>query len=186
MPSLAQLWLPILLSAVAVFVMSSLIHMVFKWHNSDYRKLPNEDEVRAAVRKGNPAPGQYVIPHCADMKDMGTPEFQQKFTEGPIGILTLKPNGPPTMGPMLGAWFVFNLVVAFFTAYLCSRTLQTSTEYLAVFRVAGTVSFMAYAMGGVPSAIWMGKPWGATMKDVGDALIYGLLTGGVFGAMWPR
>jgi len=186
MPSLAQLWLPILLSAVAVFVASSLIHMVFKWHNTDYNKLPNEDEVRAAVRKGNPAPGQYIIPHCTDMKDMAKPEHVQKYVEGPVGVFTVMANRAPNMGPTLGLWFVFNLVVAFFTAYLCSRTLQTSTEYLAVFRVAGTVAFMGYALGDVPSAIWMGKPWSATMKGVGDALIYGLLTGGVFGAMWPR
>jgi hypothetical protein len=43
MAMLASLWLPILLAAVGVFVVSSLIHMLFKWHNRDYRKLPNED-----------------------------------------------------------------------------------------------------------------------------------------------
>ena len=46
MLTLASLWLPIVLAAVAVFVVSSLIHMVFRWHASDYRKLSNEDEVR--------------------------------------------------------------------------------------------------------------------------------------------
>ena len=56
MAMLAQLWLPIVLSAVGVFVASSLIHMLFKWHNRDYRKLPNEDAVRAAINAGQPAP----------------------------------------------------------------------------------------------------------------------------------
>jgi len=55
--SFTQLWIPILLSAVCVFIASSLIHMVLKWHASDYSALPNEDEVRAAIRKGTPAPG---------------------------------------------------------------------------------------------------------------------------------
>ena len=36
MVGLAALWLPILLSAVIVFVASSLIHMVSGWHKSDY------------------------------------------------------------------------------------------------------------------------------------------------------
>jgi len=186
MVALAQLWLPILLSAVAVFIASSLIHMVFKWHNSDYHKLPNEDEVRAAIRKGGPAPGQYVIPHCTDMKEMANPEFLKKYTEGPVGLMYVMPNKAPNMGPTLGLWFAFNLVVAFFTAYLCSRTLQPATEYLAVFRVAGTVTFIAYAMGCFPAAIWMGKPWSVVSKEVLDSLIYGLVTGGVFGSMWPN
>ncbi len=186
MVPLTQLWLPILLSAVAVFIASSLIHMVLKWHNSDYQKLPNEDEVRAAIRKGNPAPGQYVIPHCTDMKDMANPEFTRKYAEGPVGVMALMPNRTPSMGPMLGVWFVFNVVVAFFVAYLCSRTLQPAPEYLTVFRVAGTATFMAYALGDVPSAIWMGKPWPVVLKNSADSLIYALVSGGVFGSMWPR
>lgn len=186
MVSLVQLWLTILLAAVAVFIASSLIHMVLKWHNSDYGKLSNEDEVRAAIRRGNPPPAQYVMPHCTDMKDMAKPEFQQKYAEGPVAVMTVMPNRMPNMGQTLGVWFVFNLVVAFFVAYLCSRTVTSGTAYLAVFRVAGTVTFMAYALGDVPNSIWMGKPWSITMKHLADSLIYALVTGGVFGAMWPR
>jgi hypothetical protein len=68
------LWMPIAVSAVLVFIASSLVHMVFKWHNVDYRKLANEDEVRAAIRSGSPAtPGEYMIPHCLDGKDFKNP-----------------------------------------------------------------------------------------------------------------
>ena len=70
MNDVLELWLPIVLTAVFIFIASSLIHMVFKWHNSDYKKLSNEDEVAAAIRAGNHAPGQYVLPHCMDMKEM--------------------------------------------------------------------------------------------------------------------
>ena len=79
MVSLAQLWLPIVLAAVAVFVASAVIHMVLKYHNSDYRPFPNEDEVAAAIRKGSPAPGQYAIPYCTDMKEMEKPEMKAKY-----------------------------------------------------------------------------------------------------------
>ena len=82
MVSLGQLWLPILLSAVLVFVMSSIIHMVFRYHNKDYTPLPNEDAVRAALRAGNPAPKQYIFPYAADPKECTTPEMQRKFIEG--------------------------------------------------------------------------------------------------------
>jgi hypothetical protein len=186
MVSLSQLWLPCLVSAVLVFVASSLIHMVIKWHNSDFLKLSNEDEVRAAIRKGNPTPGQYVLPHFADMNDMKKPEAQQKFVEGPIGFLTLKASGPPSMGLPLVLWFLFSLVVSIFAAYLAGRTLPAGVPYLRVFRVAGTVAFLAYAGGAVPAAIWMGKPWRSAVKELVDGLIYGLLTAGVFGWLWPR
>lgn len=186
MVSLAQLWIPILLSAVAVFAASSLIHMVVKWHASDYRSLTNEDEVRAAIRKGSPTPGQYVMPHCADMKDMGKPEVQEKYKEGPVGFLVLIPNGAPAMGPALGKWFAYTALVAFMAAYLASRTLAPGTHYLQVFRVVGAVSFLAYGFGSIQMGIWMGKPWSSVIKDLADALIYGLVSAGVFGWLWPR
>ena len=184
--ALLQLWLPILLSAVCVFVASSLIHMVLKWHNSDYKALSNEDEVRAAIRKGSPQPGQYVLPHCADHKEMGKPDMLAKYTEGPVAMLMVNPNGPPAMGAAMGKWFAFSVLVAFTAAYLASRTLAPGTHYLQVFRVVGAVSFVAYGFGSIPNAIWMGKPWGSVMKDLADALIYGMLSAGVFGWLWPR
>jgi hypothetical protein len=93
MPAIAQLWLPILLSAVAVFIVSSLIHMVFKWHAADYRPLANEDDVRAAIRAGNPTPGHFVLPHCGSMQEMGSDAMRRKYAEGPVGYLTLRPRG---------------------------------------------------------------------------------------------
>jgi hypothetical protein len=186
MVSLGALWVPILLSAVIVFITSFLVHMVLKYHSSDYSKLPNEDAVRAAIRAGNPPPAQYVIPYCADMKQMDSPEMKAKYTEGPVGVLNIKPNGAYSMGPALGQWFVFNLVVSFFVAYVAAHTIPSGTVYLEVFRVVGTVAFLAYATGQIPSAIWMGKPWSVTFKETLDGLLYGLVTAGTFGWLWPR
>jgi hypothetical protein len=186
MISLAQLWMPIVLSAVLVFVASSLIHMVFKWHNADYRKLANEDDVRAVVRAGAAAPGEYVIPHCADMKDMGKPEVQQKFREGPVGLLTLRAPGSPRMGAPLALWFLLTLAIALVAGYLASRTVPFGASFLAVARVVSLTSFLAYACGGISQAIWMGRPWPSAAKDVLDAFIYALASAAAFGWLWPR
>jgi len=186
MVSLGALWLPVLLSAVLVFLTSFLIHMVLRYHSSDYTPLPNEEAVRTAIRSGNPAPAQYIIPYCANPKDMAAPDMQRKFVEGPVAVLNLKRPGPPTMGPSLVQWFVFTLVVSFFVAYIACHTLQPGTEYLAVFRVVGAVGFLAYAAGQLPAAIWMGKPWRAAWKEAFDGLLYGLVTAGTFGWLWPR
>ncbi len=186
MHPLPTLWLPILLSAVAVFVASSLIHMVLKWHNSDYRVLPDEEGVRAALGKASPAPAQYVMPHCQDHKDMDKPEMKKKYEEGPVVFMTVFPNGAPAMGKLLVQWFLYALAVAFMAAYVASATLPVGAHYLRVFRVVGTVSFLTYVGGSVQSGIWMGKPWGSVVKDLADGLIYGLLSAGVFGWLWPR
>ena len=186
MSILGALWLPIVLSAVLVFIVSAIIHMVLKYHNSDYRPLPNEEAVRAALRAGNPEPRQYVIPYCPDMKDMEKPEMQQKFREGPVGVLNLRRPGPPTMGPMLLQWFLFTLMVSLFVAYVAAHTIPPGAHYLDVFRVVGAVGFLAYAAGQIPGAIWMGKPWSVTAKEVFDGLVYGLVTAGTFGWLWPK
>lgn len=181
MHAIAQLWLPILFAAVAVFVASSLIHMVFRWHNRDYRKLPNEDAVRTAINAGQPAPGLYVLPHYTDGKECQAEEAQRKFREGPVGKLTLRRPGAMSVGPMLLQWFALNLAVAFVAG--CAAVGAGSGHHAA--HIAGLASLLAYGAGSVSEAIWMGKPWAATLRDLLDALIYALATLVVFAWLWP-
>lgn len=186
MLSLASLWLPILLAAVAVFFTSSLVHMVFKWHNADYRRLANEDEVREAIRKGNPTPGQYVLPHCLDGKDLQKPEVQQKFIEGPVGFLLLRPTGTPKMGPHLLTWFLLALAVSAITACLACCVIGAGASKPLVFHFFALSTFLAYATGAVSDGIWKANPWAAVAKDLLDALLYAAVSGAVFAALWPH
>jgi hypothetical protein len=186
MLTLASLWLPILVSAVLVFIASTLVHMVLKYHASDYKKLPNEDAVRAAISSGKPEARQYVIPYPNTPQDMKSPEMQQKYKEGPVGVLTLKVPGPMVMGSSMGQWFVFNLAVSLATAYVASGTMLWGAPYRHVFRIVGTVAFLAYGAGMIPGAIWMGKPWSIAIKELIDAVIYGLVTAATFAWLWPR
>jgi hypothetical protein len=186
MVPLGALWLPIIVSAVLVFIASSIIHMVLKYHNKDYKPLPNEDAVRAAIRAGNPPPGQYIIPYCSDMKDMEKPEMKQKYVEGPVAVMNVMRTGVPSMGGYLVQWFVFILAVSLFIAYVAAHGLAPGAEYLRVFRIVGAVGFLAYGAGQLPAAIWMGKPWKVAWKELFDGLVYGLVTAGTFGWLWPR
>jgi hypothetical protein len=185
MVPLSALWLPIVLSAVIVFVASSIMHMVLPYHQSDYGKLPDEDKVLGALRGMSLKPGAYIFPHC-DHKNMKSPEVVEKFKQGPVGIMTIRPSGAPAMGKFLVQWFVYCLLVGFFVAYLTGHTVVPGTPYLAVFRVAGTAGFLAYGLGHLSDGIWKGQPWSATLKEVIDGLVYGLLTAGTFGWLWPR
>jgi hypothetical protein len=185
MVTLAQLWLPILLSAVFVFVASAFVHMVFKWHQPDYLKLPNEDDVRAAIRKGAPAPGQYSMPHCVGPQDAQKPETRQKFADGPVAMMWVLPNGMPSMGRMLGQWFTLNLVVALLIAYVAANTLATGAAAGHVLRVTASIGFLAYAVGSVSDGIWFGRPWRVVAKDLLDALAYAFAGGAAFAWLWP-
>jgi hypothetical protein len=185
MISTAHLWLPIVLSAIGVFIASSLIHTVLKWHNSDYGKLGNEDEVRAAINRSSPAPGLYVVPHCLDGQQMQSPEIQKKFADGPVGFVIVRESGPPKMGPFLGKWFLLNLVVALIVGHLAGHALGGAPRH-ATFVFPAIVTFLAYGAGAVSDGIWMGRPWSAVAKDLLDASIYGLITGAIFVWLWPH
>jgi len=183
MVSLTALWLPILISAVIVFVASSIMHMVLPYHRSDYKKLPDEDKTLPALR--GIERGVYMFPHCTH-KDMNSPEMEAKRKQGPIGIVTIMSPGPMNMGKYLGQWFLFCLVIGLFVAYLAAHTLPTGTHYLTVFRVVGTAAFLAYGLANLSNGIWKAQPWSNVAKEVFDGLIYGCLTAGTFGWLWPR
>ncbi len=185
MVPLTALWLPILLAAVIVFVASSIMHMVLPYHKSDYRQLPDEDKLLAALRPAGLKRGRYIFPFCTH-KDMKSPALIEKYKQGPVGMLTVFPSAPPAMPKFLGMWFAYCLLVGLFVAYLTGRTVAPGTSYLAVFRVAGTVAFMAYGLGNITNGIWKGQPWGTVLKEIVDGLVYGLLTAGTFGWLWPR
>lgn len=185
MVSLAALWLPILLSAVVVFIASSILHMVLTYHRSDYSKFPDEDNVLAAMHKAGVGRGYYYLPHCVDPKAMNEPGTKEKLERGPVAFVTVLPSGMPSMAKPLVSWFVFCLVISVFVAYLTGRTVGAGVEYLAVFRIAGTVAFLGYGVGQAVDSIWRGIPWSITIKHVIDGLIYALLTAGVFGWLWP-
>jgi hypothetical protein len=117
---------------------------------------------------------------------MKSPEVVEKFKRGPVGLLTVFPSGPPALPKFLGLWFVNCLVVGIFVAYLTGRTRMPGTNYLEVFRVAGTVAFMGYGVGQIQDSIWKGQTWSVTFKHIFDGLIFALLTAGTFGWLWPR
>ncbi|MFQ6022809.1 MAG: hypothetical protein ACE5NW_08815 [Acidiferrobacterales bacterium] len=185
MVTLGSLWLAILLAAVVVWIASALIWMVLPHHKSDYKGLPDEEAARKALTPQDLAPGQYNIPHCASMEEMKKPEVQKKFEEGPAGFITILPRGVPAMGKPMVLTFVYYLIVGVIIAYVASRTLAPGADYLAVFRVTSTIAWLAYGAAIIPDAVWFGRPWSAVGKHLIDALVYALLTAGVFGWLWP-
>ena len=185
MVSLSSLWLPIALSAVIVFIASSVMHMVLPYHRGDYQPLPDEDKVLPALRAAGLKRGLYIFPF-ATHKDMNSPAVMEKYKQGPVGMMTVFPSGPPVMPKFLGLWFAYCLIIGFFVAYLTAHTVAPGTRYPAVFRVVGTAAFLAYGLGNLSNSIWKGQTWSMTIKEAVDGLVYALLTAGTFGWLWPH
>ncbi|MEO8193789.1 MAG: hypothetical protein ABI681_08050 [Gemmatimonadales bacterium] len=186
MTGLVQLWLPILLSAVLVFVVSSIIHMASPWHKNDYPRLPDEDSFRAALGPLDIPPGDYMVPRPLSRDDMKSGEFTDKVMKGPNVIMTVLPNAMWSMGRNMSLWFLYLVIVGIFAGYIAGRALPPGTEYMEVFRFTGTVAFLCYSAALWQMSIWYRRAWNITIKATIDGLIYGLLTAGVFGWLWPR
>ena len=180
-----SLWLPVLVSAVVVFIGSSIIHMVLKYHKADMKGLPSENAVREALGKAGAAPGVYVTPYCEDMKQMQDPAIKAKYEKGPVAIITMYPNGMFSLPKLLGLWFAFNILVSFVTAYVARMTLMPGMDGMLVMRVTGTVAFAAYGLSHVSDSIWKGQPWSNTARALLDSVIYAVLTGITFRMLWP-
>jgi len=186
MTGLGALWLPILLSAVIVFFMSFILHMATSWHKGDYAKLPNEDRAREALRALAIPPGDYMTPCPGSREEMRSPEFAEKFKQGPNLIMTMLPAGPMSIGKNLVQWFVYAVVVGFFAAYVASRALPPGVEYLRVFQLVGATAFVGYSLALWQMSIWYHRSTTTTLKSSIDGLIYALLTAGTFGWLWPH
>ncbi len=186
MTPIYELWLPILLAAVLVFVVSSLLHMSTPWHKSDYPKIPGEDRFLDALRPMAIPPGDYMVPRADSTEQMRSDSFKEKIKRGPVMIVTVWPNGMMSIGRSLGGWFAYCCVVGVFAAYVAGSALPVGARYLEVFRFIGVTAFVGYALALWQMSIWYRRAWTTTLKGTVDGLVYALLSAGVFGWLWPR
>ena len=186
MVTITSLWLPILLSSVFVFIVSSILHMLLPYHNSDFKKVPNEDEAIEALGKLNIPPGDYAIPCAGNAQAMKSPEYIAKMEKGPVLAMTMMKSGKPAMGGSLVMWFFYSVVIGIIAAYVATRAVGPDAYYLSVFRFVGVTAFACYSMALLQNSIWYRRNWCATLKSMFDGLVYALVTAGTFGWLWPR
>jgi len=181
-----SLWIPVLVSGAAVWVASAIAWMALPHHKSDFAKLPGEDGVAEALRKAGVKPGQYVTPFMAEMRNLKDPAVIKRFEDGPLAMISLKPNGVPGMGKNLILYFGYCVLVSFVTAYIARHTLSFGSSKAVVLRLTGTIAMASYGLALIPESIWMWRPWSHTWKSVCDAIVYGWLTGIIFALLWPH
>lgn len=185
MLSFGSLWLPVVLSAVAAWILSAISWMALPLHKKDWGQVPDEDGLMEAVGKLGLATGQYSVPHCGDHSKMKDPAFQAKLAKGPVFTLTVVPSGMPSMGKALGLWIGYLLLAGFITAYVARHALAPGAACVDVMRVTTTVLFGIHVLSQVPPSIWMGRPWRATFMQMVDGVAYSLAGGAIFCWLWP-
>ena len=183
-----------LVRAVAAHPVRRRVRLLRQFHHSygpvvapeGFPQLPDENRARAAIGSLGVPPGDYMLPRCNSMAEMRSPDFMQKMAEGPVWLITVRPNGVAAMGKPLLLWFIYIAVIALFAGYVAAFSLAPGAHYLAVFRVVGTTAFMAFSLGLMHDSIWYSRQWSTTIKLAFDGLIYALVLAGTFGWLWPK
>ena len=148
MVGLSSLVLPILISAVVVFVASSIIHMVLPYHKSDMRRIPGgkEDDVLETLRRITLPPGDYGAPHPGSMAGMTDPAFVAKMAKGPQVLMTIAPGGSASMGKSLLLGLELNYLVAknkIGTGFACRYSYSNNEKFYAQYSALAN----AYVLG---------------------------------------
>jgi hypothetical protein len=181
MVSLLELWLPILLSTILIFMASALMWMVMPHHRTDWQSMPNGEQVQEML-KGVP-PGQYIYPGIMTREVRNDKAAQERYQSGMGFVIVREPKFE--MGKQMGLSFLHYLVVSTLIAYVAASMVPSGVAYLTVFRVVGAAAILAYTGALASNAIWWGNSWSSTIKNIFDGVVYGLLTAGVFAWLWP-
>jgi hypothetical protein len=185
MELLIPLWLPILLSAAVIWVISAVVWMALPHHKRDFIGLPDEEGFMEYLRKSGIKPGNYVFPDFRKREAMKSPRVEKALNEGPVGHLSVWPT-PLTMGGKMFATFIVYLVVSILIAYLTRVALPGAAPFAKVFQVAGTAGILAYCFSFIPNAVWFGSYKRTIVANFVDGVVYGLITGAIFAWGWPH
>jgi len=180
-----DLWLPVLIGAVAVFIASSIIWMALPYHKADIRFLPDERAFDEAIKPLDIAPGLYMFPNCASASEMKSDAFKERFERGPWGIITIMP-AKPNFGLNMLKTFLSYLVICTLIAYVAGSTIPAGAEYLHVFRVCGACGLLGFCTGGLAGDFFLGKPTRFVITGLIDGVMFTLILAGVFASMWPQ
>ncbi|MBO6512724.1 MAG: hypothetical protein JJ974_02015 [Phycisphaerales bacterium] len=183
MVGLADLWIPILVSSVAVFMVSAFIWMALPIHTPDIKSLDDEESFDQAIRPLNIKPGLYMFPGCHG-KDLKSDEFKARWKAGPWGLITIQ-SGPANFGANLFKCFVSYLIISAICAYLAGIGLAPGADYMDVFRVVGTAGILGYCMGGLANDFFLAKPNRFIVTSLIDGVVFALVTAGIFAWLWP-
>jgi hypothetical protein len=184
MELLIPLWLPILLSAAAVWIISTIVGMALPHHKQDWIGLPDEGGFMDYIRRSGIKPGNYLFPDFRTREALKSEKVEKALKEGPVGHLSVWQT-PVTMGGKMVATFIVHLVVSTLIACLTRVALPGAAPFAKVFQVAATAGILAYSFSFIPNALWFGAYKRTIVASIIDGITFGLVTGAIFAWRWP-
>jgi hypothetical protein len=179
--SLMSLWLPIIVSGIALFFASWAAWMLLPHHKPEWQGISNEAAFLQSLRSMNLPAGQYMFPYSCKPEDWKSEEFQRRREAGPTGTLTVWKK-PPNMGVNMLCTVLFFTIANLVIGYLAGIALPPGTDFLTVFRFVGTAGILTYGTANILNGIWFGRKMAA---DIADGIAYGIITGLIFASLWP-
>ncbi|MBS0186489.1 MAG: hypothetical protein JSS51_00370 [Planctomycetes bacterium] len=190
MEFLSQLWLPILISGVSVWIASFIAWMMIGHHRKDRDAIPGggEQAFMDTVTRMNIKPGNYGFPDFCQHDNLPRQERMAArkalYDRRPMG--TLRVWGEMNMGVNMLVTFLFYLVTSAMIGYLTWAAFGRGASAGKIVQVAGTAGILAYCFASFPHDIWFQKKRRAMMMDWLDGIVFGLITGAIFAWLWPR
>jgi hypothetical protein len=185
MELILPLWLPIVLSAAAVWIVSLIVWTALPHHKGDFIGLPDEDGFMDYIRKSGIKPGNYAFPDARTRAAMQSEKVQKAWKDGPVGHFTLWPT-PLTMGGKMFGTFIVFLGVSALIAYLTRVALPSATPFAKVFQFATLAGILAYCFSSIPSALWWSSYRRTIAANVIDGILFAVITGAILAWRWPR
>ncbi|MEN1680626.1 MAG: hypothetical protein AAGJ46_13640 [Planctomycetota bacterium] len=169
--SVFELWLPILLAGLAVHIACTIAWTAMPHHKPEWRPMDQQTDLIAWLKEKGAAPGQYIFPHH---------ETAEK-PDGCQGMMVLW-SQPPNMGANIGLTVAHSFAVSFVIGYLASLGVPAGAKFMEVFQFVTTAGILTHVFCGLPNVIWFRRK---ILMDVIDGLVYALITGAIFAALWP-
>ena len=185
MTLLLPLWLPILISAGCVWILSAIAWTALPHHRQDFINLPDEDGFIEFIRRSGIRRGNYVFPDFRGREAMKSEKICKLIEEGPVGHLSVWP-APVTMGGKLVATFFVYLVVSTLIGYLTRVALPGAAPFAKVFQISATAGVLAYCFSFIPNGIWFGSYTRTIVASVVDGIVFGCITGAIFAWFWKH
>ena len=178
-----DLWIPIVVATLALHFSSMIAWVVLTHHHGDHAVLPGEEDLMDWVGDQKIPAGSYMFPYANTSTELNSKEYQQRYKTGPRGALHIyhPVNMVVNMAKTLLYFLVTVATIGYITHVACPPNIET-TNFLRVFRIAGTIGILTYASSGVLDRIWfVRKIWTSVL----DGIAFGLIAGLLFAVLWP-
>jgi len=184
-----QVLLGTIVGAIAIFAVSSVWHLLLPWAETGFHALPHEEILHPVLRMGIKDPGIYMFPGIDVTKQNDPVEqkrYQEKFQQGPTGLIIFQPGGKEFSFPkLLVNQFLFQLLAAFVVSVLLA--MATPAGYLQRVLFVGLVAVFGSLVIDWPYWNWYGFPGNYTFEHLCEMFLTWGATGfAIAAAVKPR